>query len=154
MTLNDEQKVAVLLAALAERYQAMRTIRERVQSVGLWALGLLVAAGGWLIQSRTELSDNERWIAIIGLGAALLVLRFWYLADLQKGFAGQQRVAATIERALGFFEPGALGLMDASIYPASWNEAGSTDGKGRFFSSSYALLYGGVAFLAAVLFIG
>lgn len=154
MMLNDEQKVAVLLAALAERYHAMRTIRERVQSIGLWVLGLLAAAGGWLIQSKTELSDNERWIGIVGLAAALLALRFWYLADLQKGFAGQQRVAATIERALGLFEPGALGLIDAAIYPASWNDAGRKDGKGRFFSSSYALLYVGVSFLAAVLFMG
>lgn len=154
MTLSEEQKVAVLLAALAERYQAMRTIRERVQSMGLWVLGLLAAAGGGLIQSQAALSDSERWIGIIALGAALLVLRFWYLADLQKGFAGQQRVAATIERTLGFFEPGALGLLDRPIYPASWDEAGTVDGRGRFFSSSYAMIYVGAAFLAAVLLIG
>lgn len=151
MTLNDEQKIAILLAALTERYQAMRTIRERVQSVSLWVLGLLAAASGWLIQSQTELSDSRRLIVIIGLGVALLVLRFWYLADLQKGFAGQQRVAANIERTLGLFEPGVLSSMDNPVYPASWSDAGKLVGNGHFFSSSYALIYVGVSFLTAVL---
>jgi len=40
MTLNDEQRVEVLLAALVARYQAVLKIREPVRSVGLWVSGL------------------------------------------------------------------------------------------------------------------
>lgn len=151
MTLNDEQKIQVLIAALEERYQAMRAIRERVQSIGLWILGLLAGAGGWLLQSETELSLTEQTISVLGLAIGLLALRFWYLADLKRGFAGQQRVAATIEEALGLYSPGALGLADRSIYPASWREAGKLAGKGQFFASTYGLLYVGAGFLTIVL---
>jgi len=108
-------------------------------------------AGGWLLQSEAELTASERWISVLGLGVAILVLRFWYLADLQKGFVGQQRVAATIEGALGFFTPGALGTQDRTIYPSSWSEAGKRDGKGQFFASTYGLMYVGAAFLTMVL---
>jgi len=151
MTLDDGQKVDVLLAALEERYQALRTIRERVQSIGIWALGLLVGAGGWLIQAEDNLSCPERVIALLGLAGAVLTLRLVYLADLQKGFAAQQRTAAKLEAALGLYEVGVFDRADVPIYPASWANAGDEKGSGRFFASTYALLYVGAAFLGVVI---
>lgn len=154
MTLDDGQKVDVLLAALAERYGALRTVRERVQSIGIWALGLLVAAGGWLIQTEEDLTCPERWIAVLGLVGAVAVLRCVYLADLQRGFAAQQRTAAKLEAALGLYDVGVFDRSDAPIYPPSWANAGEEKGSGRFFVSTYALLYVGALFLGVVIIFG
>lgn len=154
MKLDDGQKVDVLLAALAERYEALRTIRERVQNIGIWALGLLVAAGGWLIQREEDLTQPERWMAVLGLIGAVVALRWVYLADLQKGFAAQQRTAAKVEVALGLYDAGVFDRSDAPIYPPSWANAGAKRGSGRFFASTYALLYVGALFLGVVIFFG
>lgn len=151
MTLEDAQKVQVLVAALQERYQAMRTIRDRVQSIGIWALGLLTAAGGWVIQTDETLTRHDRMFFALGVIGALGVLRLIYLADLEKGFNAQQRTAARLEAALGFYEAGALAEGSTPLYPASWADAGKEEGKGRFFQSSYALLYVGSGFLLLAL---
>ena len=154
MTLDDGQKVDVLLAALAERYQALRTIRERVQSIGIWALGLLVAAGGWLIQREEDLTRPEQWIAVIGLVGAVASHRWVDLADLQKGFAAQLRTAAQVEAALGLYDRGVFDRSDVPIYPTSWANAGEEKGGGRFFASTYVLLYVGALFLGVVIVFG
>ena len=151
MALDDAQKVTILIAALQERYQALRTIRERVQSIGLWTLGILLAASGWLIQNDKPIPLNERIVGIIGVIAAICVLRFIYIRDLQKGFSSQQRVAARLEGALSLYETGAFDDDFASILPKSWADAGTADGHGQFFSSTYRLLYVGVAFLVVAL---
>lgn len=148
ITLDTNEKVTILLAALQERYQALRTIRERVQGVGLWALGLLMAASGWVLQAREPLDDTKRWAALGGLTAAVLILRFVYLADLKRGFDAQQRTAARLERALGFYQAGLFDDESTSIYPARWLEAGKSKGAGKFFISTYRLIYAGSFFLA------
>jgi hypothetical protein len=145
---DTNQKVTVLLAALQERYQALRTIRERVQSTGLWALGLLTAASGWLLQTTEPLDDPKRWAALGGLAAAVLILRFIYLADLKRGFDAQQRAAARLELALGFYEVGLFDDQSTSIYSARWLDAGKSKGAGKFFVSTYRLIYAGAIFLA------
>lgn len=151
MNLDAGHKVTILITALQERYQALRTIRERVQSIGVWALGLMAAAGGWLIQAETPLSVSERWVSLAGLIAAVIVLRFVYLADLQKGFNAQQRTTVRLETALGFFDNAVFEVGGGSIYPAAWAEAGKSKGSGRFFASTYGLIYTGAVFLALTL---
>lgn len=148
ITLDTSQKVTILLAALQERYQALRTIRERVQGVGLWALGLLAAASGWVLQATESLDNTKRWAALGGLMAAVIILRFVYLADLKRGFDAQQRTAARLERALGFYQVGVFDDESAPIYPARWLEAGKSKGTGKFFMSTYRLIYAGAVFLA------
>lgn len=151
MTLDDGQKVQVLIAALQERYQAMRTIRDRVQSIGIWALGLLIGAGGWVTQTDETLTRPDRIFFALGVVGAVGVLRVVYLADLEKGFSGQQRAAARLEAALGFYEAGAFDRSEIPIYPAKWADAGKDAGRGRFFPSSYALLYVGTMFILLAL---
>ena len=51
MIMDHEKKADVLLAALAERVHSQRAIRDRVQTIGLAVIGLLLGATGWLIQS-------------------------------------------------------------------------------------------------------
>lgn len=154
MKLDDGKKVDVLLAALTERYQALRTLRERVQSIGIWALGLLVGAGGWLIQTEEDLTCPERGIALLGLVGGVAVLRWMYLADLQKGFTAQQRTAAKLEAALGLYDVGVFDRTDAPIYPLAWAKAGEEKGSGRFFASTFVLLYFGALFLGVVIIFG
>ena len=155
MQIDDNKKADVLLSALEERYGSIHKIRERVQSVGIWTLGLLLGAGGWLIQSEIVLTGLQKTLAILGITAAFVVLRFVYLGDLRKGFKGQQRAAVRLEKALGLFAPGAFNNSEEPIYPKSWEKSGTEEGDGKFFGSTYALLYVGVAFLIiTILFSG
>src|SRR3989338_7046848 len=103
---NHSDKKDILIAALEERYEAMRVIRERVQSIGIWSLGLMLAAAGWLIQSDSFVSPERKLLYLFGVGAAFIALRFKYLDDLERGFEGQQKIAVRLERALGLYTPG------------------------------------------------
>ncbi|HWO07253.1 MAG TPA: hypothetical protein VNM40_01560 [Candidatus Paceibacterota bacterium] len=144
---NNADKKDVLITALEERYEAMRTIRERVQSVGLWALGIMLAAAGWFVQSGTLIAPKQKLLYIIALGVAFWALRLKYLDDLEKGFSKQQRVAVRIEKALGLYAPGVFDEEEKSIYPQEWEKAGSEGGDGKFFAHTYLLLYIGITIL-------
>lgn len=144
---TDEEKVSILLSALDERYESIRAIRGRIQSVSIWSLGLMMAAGGWLIQSEIVLSPFQKFIFVTGALIAVSALRFSFFSDLQKGFKTQQQTAARLETALGMFTPKLFDNENSSIYPESWQRAGADDGEGKFFSSTYLLLYIGTAFL-------
>ncbi len=148
-SIDKEQKVSILLAALDERYKSMHMIRERVQSTGVWALGLLVAAGGALLQSGVVLPSEQVLLYVIGTLIAFGILRFRYLEDLQKGFKSQQRVTVRLEQSLGLFTPGVFDDDSKSVYPEDWKRAGNGEGGGKFFETTYLLLYVGVAFLLA-----
>jgi hypothetical protein len=144
---NDEQKVSILTSALDERYASMRAIRDRTQSVCVWALGIMLAAGGWLMQSDVTIIPFQKLVYIVGIVVAFAALRFNFLADLYKGFQSQQRAGVRIEKALGMFIPKVFDDEESSIYPESWKSAGAADGEGKFFASTYLLLYIGTAFL-------
>jgi len=141
-----EQKVQILLAALGERYTSLHNIRTRVESTGTWIIGLSLGAGGWLLQSSASITGLQKAVLIVGVIGAFIVFRFFYLADLRRGFCAQQRVAAKIETALGLFLPGHFGVED-SIYPAKWKNAGTTKSDGKFFNSTYLLVYVATTFL-------
>lgn len=145
--LPNPQKTDILIAALNERYESLRTIRERAQNVALTTLGLMLGAAGWLIQSDKMFACLEKAVAIGGLVAALAVLRFVYLRDLRVGFQGQQRTAARLETALQLYSPGSFVEDAEPLYPASWASAGTEEGSGRFFVSMHILIYVGAAFL-------
>ncbi len=145
---NHSDKKDILIAALEERYEAIRVIRERVQSIGLWALGFMLAATGWLVQSDVFISPKQKLFYTVALGVAFLALRFKYLDDLQKGFAAQQRVAVRLEKTLGLYTSGVFDESGESIYPQKWEQAGNDNGDGKFFTSTYLLLYIGIAILA------
>ena len=89
--MQNEKKIDILLAALGERYGAVRAIRERVQTVGLAVIGLQFGSGGWIIQSGKHFTCPEKLLATFGLIAAIAVLRLSFLANLQQGFRKQQQ---------------------------------------------------------------
>jgi len=137
--LNNEQKLQVLLHALEERYKSIHIIRERVQNISLWILGLFVTAGGWLLQSATVMTERDKWFFTLAIVISVGILRVFYLADLQKGFKVQQRIQAKIEDELGLCSPGVY--SQESIYPKTWSHAGTKKGRGNFFFHNYILIY-------------
>ena len=151
--MDENKKTDVLIAALEERYSSIHKIRDRVQSTGVWALGLLLGASGWLIQSEVYLTSTQKSLGILGVLAAFVALRFFYLEDLQKGFKAQQQTAAKLEKALGFFTPGFFDGSDKTLYPESWEHSGTDKGSGKFFDTTYMLLYIGFVFLILVIFL-
>lgn len=149
--LDKNKKIDVLVSALEERYKALHIIRERVQSIGIWALGILLAAGGWLLQSDILLTPFQKLTYILGIAVALAVLRFKYLEDLEIGFKSQRGVAVRLEKTLGFFTPGVFDGQDTSVYPPDWENVGNGKGGGRFFQTTYLLLYISAAFLLIII---
>jgi len=125
----------------------MHAIRNRIQNICTGSLGLVLAAVGLLIKIEGVLTSLQKLICIISTIVAFAVLRFVFLEDLNKGFRGQQRVAARIEKALGLYTPGFFDDETATVYPEKWMKAGAENGDGKFFASTYLLLYTGVAFL-------
>lgn len=145
---SNIDKKNILIAALGERYEAMRVIRDRVQNIGVWALGIMLAASGWLVQSEVFIAPGRLLLYLLALGVVLWALRFRYLGDLQKGFSEQQRVTVRLEKALGLYMPGVFDDEADSIYPKKWEQSGRVGSDGKFFSGTYLLLYIGVVILA------
>lgn len=153
--INPDKKVDILLSALEERYQSIREIRNRVQSTGVWFLGVMGVIGGWLFQSEVALGCLQKNIYILAIVVIFIVVRFIYLKDLNIGFKGQQRAAVKLENALGLFIAGFFEEGGNPIYEELWKKAGTEKGEGNFFRTTYALMYTGAAFLIlAILFKG
>ncbi len=148
------KKIDILLHSLSERYNSLHKIRGRVQGIGIWSLGVMVGICGWLLKGDIILNIFQKTIYILAAIGAFLVIRFLYLNDLKKGFKSQQRVAVKIEKSLKLFEPGFF-LTGDSIFPMKWLDAGTNEGEGKFFQTTYILLYIGILFVVlSILFNG
>ncbi len=145
ITLTKEQKIEVLLHALEERYKSIHIIRDRVQNSCLWILGLFITAAGWLMQSTRHLAIREKIFFSLMIFIAVIIVRFFYLSDLEKGFKAQQKIQAKIENILGLCSSGVF--ASESIYPEKWASAGTKNGEGKFFLHNYLLIYIGTLFL-------
>lgn len=151
----EKENIAILISALEERYKSIHTIRDRVQNIGVWALGIMLATGGYLLQNDFGMTNFQKVIAIVGVIIAFRILRFEYLADLNKGFKAQQKTAARIEKTLGFFTIGVFDNEATSIYPQVWESAGTHEGGGKFFKTTYRLMLAGIVFLVvSIIFSG
>jgi hypothetical protein len=151
MKIQEDQKINILLNALDERYKSIHTIRERVQAVSLWILGILIGASGWLFQSNMCFSLYEKLFSVISLLILWATLRQFYFNDLQKGFNSQMKVAAKIEDSLGLFEDKLYTELEDSIYPKSWKKSGQKGCEGKFFDNAYSLLIVGFGILSFVI---
>ncbi len=136
---TEDKKADILISALEERYVSIHKIRERVQGVNLWALGLLGASAGWLMTSDIHF----RLFSAILIGGAIFlaywILRHRYFADLETGFRSQMRTAARLEEMLNLYEPGYF-AESKSAYPIEWKDAGVNKDQGNYFRSSYDLM--------------
>jgi hypothetical protein len=155
MSISDEKRADILLAAVGERYESIRAIRARVESVGIWAIGLSLAAGGWLLQDSGHLSCAQKAVLLVAVLVALLLVRCSYLADLQRGFKAQQKAAVRIEDTFGLFTAGTFNDSKEPIFSEAWKRAGESDGEGKFFRSTFLLLYAATVFLCvSIVFTG
>jgi hypothetical protein len=97
ISMSDDKKIEILLKALEERYNSIHIIRERVQNICLWILGLFITAAGWLLQSNHSLLTKEKIFFSLMILISVFVIRVFYLNDLEKGFKTQQKIQAKIE---------------------------------------------------------
>jgi len=151
MKITEDKKIDVLMKALDERYKSIHTIRERVQTVSIWILGILIGASGWLFQSNICFSINDKFFSVVILLIIWATLRWFYFNDLQKGFNSQMRVAAKIEDSLGLFDEKIYSDSEDSIYPKSWKKSGQKGCEGKFFDNSHNLLIVGFGILSFVI---
>lgn len=154
MKIDKNQKINILNQALYERYRSVHIIRERVQTVSIWILGILLTAAGWLFQSNICFSLSQKVVAVLLLLTVWIALRLLYFADLEKGFNGQRQVAAKIEGIIGLFDKAFCSDLDDSIYPKSWEWSGKKGSEGRFFGNTYNLLaigFGIISFIILIL---
>lgn len=137
---ESESKINILLNALGERYKAIHIIRERVQTISIWILGFLIAGAAWIYQSNVYF----KCIEILGLFFVIICIWFciwrFYFNDLEKGFNSQRKIAAKIERVLGFYSDGYFLEGEQSMYPKEWERAGGKNSEGKFMRNTYILL--------------
>lgn len=145
--IDKNKKVDILISALQERYNAQHIIRKRVQEVGFWVLGILTAASGWVITNTCSINLKNGLIFILFSILCYIVLKYRYLEDLNKGFKAQQRITSKIEELLGFHESNFFKEDTPPLYPESWKNAGTEKGEGKFFKTTYYLLYLGFGIL-------
>jgi hypothetical protein len=105
----------VLLAALEERYSSIHNLRDRIQSITLRILWILLWISGWIIQSKTNFNCNEKIFFMITIISSMIIF-YLYFEDLKKGALSQINTASKIEERLWFFEG------DNPIYPSRWNK--------------------------------
>ncbi len=142
----EEQKINILLHALKERYEAMHIIRKRVQDFCIWVLGILSSFAGIIFKVDINFNIGEKIIYSLAIFIIFIVVRFLYLADLNKGFKSQQKVAVKIEKIIGLLEDNFIEGYD-SVYPKKWENSGNKKCEGNYFKSSHYLLYLGFLFI-------
>lgn len=145
--IKNSEKIDILTQALGERYQAIHIIRQRVENLTLWTLGILFGLGTWLFAENITLDCLQKKLYVVAVLVAFCIFRYRYLKDLEKGFKKQMQVAASIEGRLGLYSPDFFGEVNEPVYPESWSNAGADDGEGKYFRTNYYLLYVGVVFL-------
>ncbi len=145
--IDKNKKIDILISALQERYNAQHIIRKRVEDIGLWTLGILSVAAGWVLTHEGFFSCENSFVFIGFIVLCYIVLKYLYLNDLNKGFRSQQKTAVKIERLLGFYDPNFFKEETDSLYPEEWLSAGTDEGEGKFFQTTYYLLYLGFGIL-------
>lgn len=147
INIDHQAKLQILLAAAEERYKSIHIMRGRVQNTCTWTLGIFFLVSGWIIQSDLDLGWFQKFLYSAFLIVAVCIVRFCYLANIEKGFKANLRIVARIEKTLKLYDVKFFDSLNSSIYPAEWSKAGENECEGNFFKNSYRLLYVGTAFL-------
>lgn len=145
---SNEIKIQILLDALKERYSSIHIIRERVQVVCVWALGLVLVASGYFYQTKNILSLSEKTYLVLFTLLVWLSLKYFFFINLEKGFNKQRIVAAKIEEALGFYQKEYFNENNGGLYPEEWRLSGQKGCEGDFIKNIYNLLALGFGILA------
>lgn len=116
--LSDDQKFQVLLAELAERYNAAHKIRERSTQFTLWLSGFAIGLA-WLLVSQNPLSTSQR-VGLTLLIAIFFCGAFYFITGLGRGFRMTREATVRVERALGMYDSGVY-FTDSSLLPAEYS---------------------------------
>jgi len=93
----------ILMFQLQERYHSMHVMRERIQTLSLRIMWILLWVSWWLTQNKLTFDCCERNVAIL-LTCILFGIFIDYFADLKKGFNKQMNIAKRLESELWLFE--------------------------------------------------
>src|SRR3989339_1786543 len=140
MDVNVQQKIEILLVVLQERYNSLHIIRERVQSISLWILGILLSASGWLFQADIYITYEQKILYTTLLLGIWYILKKLYFSDLEKGFNNQRQILAKIEDSLGLYKKSYYNNSEDTLYPKEWRHSGEKGSEGRFFQNTYNLI--------------
>lgn len=146
---DTKQKTDILLKALDERYKSIHIIRERVQTVSIWILGFLISGATWIYQSKINFYLFEFLAIFFAIICIWISLWRFYFRDLELGFNSQRRIAAKIEKTLGFYSKGYFLEENEVLYPKDWEYSGRESGKGNFIRNNYILIAVGFILLVA-----
>ena len=149
--MGDLERVQVLLAISEERSRALHLMRERVQKTCLWLMGTFLGVAGWIIKGNLALTIVQKSFLVGVIVVAVSAVIGLFLEDIRKGFGAQQRVLARAEQALGLYEPGVYDTQKTGLFPSAWGQAGTQNGCGKFFRSSYVMLLIGASVLIVTL---
>ena len=107
MTISKSEKrklsEELLMFQLKERYESMHVLRDRIQSICLRILLILLWISWWLTQWKLEFSCCEKCATIILLIVCMLLFYF-YFENLKIGWLSQHNLAIQLEQRLGLFE--------------------------------------------------
>lgn len=128
----------ILLHWLEERYSSIRIIRERVYSITIWSLWLLLWLSWAIIQIDRKFTFYNKIFFIIVVSISWFLLYAFYLKDLEKWFKTQKNIAGKIEEELWFFkERDFIFFKKDSIYPQNWRKSNEWN----FFRNSYIIIW-------------
>ena len=145
----DSNKISILISALEERYNSIHVIRDRIQTVSLWIMGLLIWWAWWIFQSELVLECEEKIFLILFLIVTFFMLKFFYFDDLEKWFQSQREIAGKLEKSLGFYNDGFFIEWDNSLYPKTWLKPK----EGNFLrNNEYLILFGFLTFILTIIF--
>lgn len=122
MNLNDDQKFQVLIAGLAERYNAWHQMRARSTQFTLWILGLAIVVSWKLIQDPC--SNIFQRVAATILVLALTLASIHFLRSIARGSKKNREALINVETALGTHTVGKY-LPDHPVLPDEYTRTKS-----------------------------
>lgn len=151
--LDEKDKLQILLVTLQERYKSIHTMRNRVQNICTWILGIFLFFSGLLIKFDLGLTLGQKFLFSIFLLIAYYAVKCRYIKDIENGFNSNLRVAARIEKTLKLYESNFYDSLNSSLYPDKWQHAGTEHSEGNYLNNSYWLLRIGTIFLLIAIWI-
>ena len=136
MNLSNDDKVAVLINQLNERYNSAHRMRERSLKFSIWIMGFAVALI-WILLKGEALTPFQKTVLTIIVGICTLA-SFWFLLSIQKGFGKNKELMIDLEKALGLFKEGEY-VESKVLFPSDYKKKKKS--LWSHFHSIYFLLF-------------
>ncbi len=115
--MQKKEKIEILLKCLDERYQAIHTIRERLQNISIRILWILFWCSWFLFQANMYICRFEKILILLVIRISFYILQKYYIEDLKKWFNTQRKVAAEIEKSLWLYTEWEFLDDKKTVYP-------------------------------------